>query len=262
MTIRVDAVLGSRNQWGDKIATLIAYYPRFIHAELMTHKDLSRNASSSRAIPFRTMLKMVRRDMAKPVYWGKNQPGMSASEELTGFGRWFAKFMWTFTGHIVLTLAWLMSFSKVHKQIINRMIEPWSHINVQITATNYERMLGLRLDLAAQPEFQELARAIKDALGRLHYEPLNPGQWHLPWIMEDEQHLDLEVRKRLSAARSARLSYTPIGEPKRNVDKDLLLAADLFKQLHLSPFEHQATPYHGRHANLQGWRSFRTDLGY
>ena len=168
----VRVIAASINPDGQKIVTLVARYQRFIHGEFMTHKDLSRNASSSRAIPFLKMLKLTRKHMAAPIHWGKNQPGMQANAELTGFARFMAIFMWHLTGHIVLTMAWLMSFTGVHKQVINRMIEPWTYINVQITATNWDRMLKLRLDKAAQPEFRQLAQLIRNALAETRYKKL------------------------------------------------------------------------------------------
>jgi hypothetical protein len=265
----VRMIAASITPWGDKIATIVARYPRFIHGELMTHKDLSRNASSSRAIPFKTMLRLVRKDMAAPLHWGANQPGMQANTELTGHKRAMAVFMWHLTGHVVLSLAWLMSFTGVHKQVINRMIEPWSYINVQITATNWDRMLKLRLDPAAQPEFRQLALQIQSALKHATYLPLREGEWHVPWIMADEmrqvsrdvnnkaRELSWQLLKKLSAARSARLSYTPVGDVKRSNEKDLTLACRLIDEKHLSPFEHQATPCKGQHANLKGWMNYR-----
>jgi hypothetical protein len=257
----VRVILASIAPWDDKIATIVARYPRFIHSELMTHKDPSRNASSSRAIPFKTMLKITRKDMAAPIFWGANQPGMQAEAELTGFARWAAVFLWHLTGHIVLSMAWLMSFTKVHKQIINRMIEPWTYINVQITCTNWS-WLDLRMDPAAQPEFQALAWSIKEALDSADWQDLAVGQWHLPWVTRgDHKHQSLQHNKLISAARSARLSYTPVGEVKKNMGKDLKLATGLLEQYHLSPFEHQATPKKGRHANFTGWLNQRTELG-
>lgn len=256
----VRVIAASISPWGDKIATIVARYPRFIHSELMTHKDLSRNASSSRAIPFKKMLSITRKGMAAPIFWGKNQPGMAAAVELTGLPLWWSKFMWYATGHIVLTCAWLMSFSNVHKQVINRMIEPWTYINVQITATNWNRMLKLRLDAAAQPEFQLLANLIKEALDNAHYQPRRVGDWHLPWVHPHERMLTLRTQKQISAARSARLSYTPIGEPKLDLNKDINLSEILLKEGHLSPFEHQATPVRGRYANFYGWSNYRTEL--
>jgi hypothetical protein len=259
----VRVIAASKTEWGKRIATIVARYPRFIHAELMTHKDLSRNASSSRAIPFKKMLKITRENMAAPIFWGKNQPGMQAQEELTGFAKWAAIFLWHLTGHIVLSLAWVMSFTQVHKQIINRMIEPWTYINVQITATNWERMLKLRVHEAAQPEFCELGRAIRFAVNTAQYTTLREGEWHLPWVSFAEQKsMPLQNAKLVSAARSARLSYTPIGEVNMNVRKDLSLATGLLEQFHLSPFEHQATPKKGKHANLDDWRNFRTELDH
>lgn len=258
----VRVILASINPWGDKIATIVARYPRFIHSELMTHKDPSRNASSSRAIPFKTMLKLTRKDMAAPIFWGANQPGMQAHTELTGFAKWAAIFLWHLTGHIVLTMAWLMSFTKVHKQIINRMIEPWTYINVQITCTNWS-WLDLRMDPAAQPEFQALARSIQEVLNGAAYQVLKEGEWHLPWVHHGEaMTLGVSRLKKISGARSARLSYTPVGEVKTNLNKDLTLADGLLAQLHLSPFEHQATPKKGRHANFSGWLNQRTELGH
>jgi hypothetical protein len=187
---------------------------------------------------------------------------MQAHEELTGFAKWAAMFLWHFTGHIVLSMAWLMSFTKVHKQIINRMIEPWTHINVQITCTNWS-WLELRMDPAAQPEFQVLARSIKEALSKCVHQRLKEGEWHLPWVRPGEaMSLNIFSLKKISGARSARLSYTPVGEVKTNMSKDLTLATGLLAQLHLSPFEHQATPKKGRHANFTGWLNQRTELGH
>lgn len=259
----VRVIAAAQNPDGEKIATIVARYQRFIHSEMMTHKDPSRNASSSRAIPFRTMLKLTRKGMAAPIHWGKNRPGMQASEELTGFARFMAIFMWHLTGHMVLNMAWLMSFTGVHKQVINRMIEPWTYINVQITCTNWD-WLKLRLDPAAQPEFRKLAQLISNALRTAQYQPLNWGDWYLPWIdpTDEGTRLPLHLRKKISAARSARLSYTPVGEVKRNIEKDIPLARTLLEQLHLSPFEHQAEAKKGRHANLTGWRNYRTELGH
>ena len=199
--------------------------------------------------------------MAAPVFWGANQPGMQAHKELTSFNKWAAIFLWHLTGHIVLTMAWFMSFTKVHKQIINRMIEPWTYINVQITCTNWA-WLELRMDPAAQPEFQVLARSIREALNSCTHQYLKEGEWHLPWVQGQNKQLLVKDQKLISAARSARLSYTPIGSVKQDKDKDLKLATGLLEQLHLSPFEHQATPKKGRHANFTGWLNQRTELGH
>lgn len=260
----VRVIADSINAEGDRITTVVARYQRFIHAEVMTHKDFSRNASSSRAIPFKTMLKSIWKDMAAPMNWGKNKPGMQAAEELTGFSRWWAKFCWFTTGRIVLVMAYLMNFAGVHKQVINRMIEPWSYIQVQITATNWDRFFDLRIHKDAQPEIYDLARNIRSALRQNKPKHLMIAEWHLPWITEDERRnisLSEDDLRMISAARSARLSYTAHGDPKMDIQKDLKLANMLLESKHMSPFEHQATPRpHQKYANMRGWMNFRTHL--
>jgi len=84
---------------GHRLTTLILEYPRFIHSEFMTHRVFSRNASSSRAIPVRTMLWQVIRNPAMPVHWGKNQPGMQAKEELSPLKTGVSSAMACFWGH-------------------------------------------------------------------------------------------------------------------------------------------------------------------
>lgn len=259
----VRVISHSINTAGEEIATVVARYQRFIHGEVMTHKDFSRNASSSRAIPFKTMLKSIWNDMACPIHWGANQPGMQAQDELTGLALWWAKSMWVLTGRMVLILAWLMNLSGVHKQVINRMIEPWSYINVQITATSWDRFYTLRIHGDAQPEIHDLAWNIRSALKGSKPVLLQRGEWHLPWIKPEERNLALDVLLKVSAARSARLSYTQHGSPKMHIGKDVALADKLLgTPPHMSPFEHQAQATPGeKHANLQGWMNQRTKSG-
>lgn len=262
--ISAKVILDSVSPKGKRITTILCRYPRFIHAEVMTHRVFSRNASSSRAIPFLKMLKLVRQHMAAPVHWGKNEPGMQASSELEGFASAWAKFIWYATGHIVLTMAWLMSFSGVHKQVINRMIEPWSHINVQITSTDWSNFLALRLHKDAQPEIYDLAWEIQRVLKESQPQLINNGEWHLPWLTEAERRhfnihhsADLEQLQMISTARSARLSYMTHGDNVIDTTKDLKLGYRLKSVKHLSPFEHAATPKEGANDNFDGWISYR-----
>ena len=94
MTIQAKIIEDSISSTGKRITTFQLLYPRFIHAELMTHRVFSRNASSSRAIPVTKMLAMVREDPAMPIHWGRNQPGMQAKEELLLGDRYLAEVLW------------------------------------------------------------------------------------------------------------------------------------------------------------------------
>lgn len=188
---------------------------------------------------------------------------MQAHQELPYRQAAKARWYWNMTGKLVLFMAERMEKTGIHKQVINRMIEPWTHINVLVTATEWENFLKLRTDKAAQPEIRELALKIEDALETAEYKVIQYGDWHLPYITDEEKgNLPLEDLQLISAARCARLSYTPFGEPKPNTQKDLALAHRLLAEQHLSPFEHQATPKNRWNANFKGWQSYRNKQGH
>lgn len=241
---------------GDRITTFELEYHRYVHAEMLTHRMFSRNAASSRAIPVKNMLELVRNSPAMPVHWGKNQAGMQAKEEITdpalkskviGFWKSAACFA---TKHSELLAEW-----GCHKQIVNRLVEPYQMIKVVVTATSFDNFFWLRFHEDAQPEIAELARCMLVAYKKSKPKPLSPGQWHLPYFGNgwwQEQHMDedttdlaetftLEEALKISASCCAQVSY-------RKSDNSLEKAETVWERLvasqpvHASPTEHQATP--------------------
>lgn len=279
-----------------RITTLELRYPRAIHPELMTHRVFSRNASSSRAIPVMKLIRDVLADPFIPYSWGRNKPGMQAHEEATGFRRFLAKMVWLAAMYLVVALAWIMAKLGIHKQIVNRMLEPWAHITVVVTSTEWDNFFKLRRHRDAEPHIHVLADVIWIEMSVSEPSPLAPGQWHLPYIETDDvndatERADFDVSvalsmlKEVSAARCARTSYLTHDGRRSAFDEDIVLChrlvnADVF---HASPFEHQATPDrrvtrppsipHGLdygndlvwekphlHGNLRGWVQNRKEL--
>lgn len=247
-----------------RITTLQLRYPRFIHAEFMTHRMFSRNASSSRAIPVERMINDVMTDPVSPSYWGKNMKGMQAKEELTEKEIDVAKRLWYNARHSAIGYARELARYGVHKQIVNRILEPFSHINVVVTATEWENFFNLRRHPDAQPEMQELAEAMHQAM--TISDPVNRF-WHLPYVdrlYENAPEAYKDLAFKLSAARCARVSYrTHEGKPPE-IDEDVKLYERLTQASppHLSPLEHAAIYDGGRFdaewwANFKAWRSFR-----
>lgn len=70
--ITAKVICDSISEAGQRITTLEIEYPRFILAELNTHKMLEKNSSSSRAIPITRMIEQIESNMAKPLYWGES----------------------------------------------------------------------------------------------------------------------------------------------------------------------------------------------
>lgn len=158
MTISAKIVADSISPAGGRLVTMELCYPRFIHSEFLTHRMFSRNASSSRAIPVEKMLQQVQENPAMPVHWGKNQPGMQAREEIfpnTG------KDLWKIYAKQTAKNAEELNLIGYHKQVVNRLLEPFQYIKVIVTATEWDNFFKLRLHEDAQPEMYELARCMK-----------------------------------------------------------------------------------------------------
>lgn len=265
MTIEAKVIADSA--WdGVRITTLQLRYPRFIHAEFMTHRMFSRNASSSRAIPVSRLIRDVETDKVVPSFWGKNQPGMQAREELGGNAKANAVEAWNIARLNAVSCAEYLHSIGAHKQIVNRILEPFSHINVVVTATEWRNFFLLRNHPDAQPEMQELARAMLQAIEES--EPQD--QWyHLPYSDDGEIQVKdySDLRFPVSAARCARVSYLTHEGTRSTLEEDMKLYARLTHASppHLSPLEHAALwKPNGRDfwANFRKWRSFRSYCEY
>jgi thymidylate synthase ThyX len=267
---------------GVRITTFELEYPRFIHAEMLTHRLFSRNAASSRAIPVAKAIELVQTNTAMPIHWGKNQPGMSAEEEcnetvellcqdVIKSDRLLPEYLcsetredaWNIARDYAINVAESFNRSGYHKQIVNRLLEPFTMIKVVCTATEYDNFFWLRNHPDAQPEIAELARLMWKEYNKSKPFPLKANEWHVPYykdgywkpsnygILPDDggpfYTIDgdggnsLDDALAISSSCCAQVSY-------RKLDDSLEKARDIFKRLveskpvHASPFEHQATP--------------------
>lgn len=280
MTSHANILADNISPEGVRLTTMQLRYPRIIHSEFMTHRQFSRNASSSRAIPLDRSIKDILEDPAEPVEWGANQRGMQAGEPLSGMRLWLTRQSWHATKRLAILGARVMQKAGAHKQIANRILEPWSHITVVVTSVYWENFFNLRDHKDADPTIRELARKMRDAFEISTPQKLEYGQWHLPYIdmetreylinMVDNEEEALHLMKTVSAARCARTSYNNHGTGKASdLTSDVTLAKRLISDpVHATPFEHQATPDKRRpsngawnnpklHGNLRGWKQNR-----
>lgn len=255
----------SINPMNQEIATLALRYPRIIHSEFMTHRVFSRNASSSRAIPTLILIRQVFTDMAYPVSFGANQRGMQAGAELTGWHLAAVKAIWTLTGWLVACMAYLAYLCGVHKQVVNRMIEPWTWISVVVTATDWDNFFELRRHRDADPTIRKLADDMYWALKTSTPTPLYWGEWHVPYVSLDELHqYGPKNAVQMSSARCARVSYLTHEGRQPTLDQDRNLYTRLVgsNPIHASPTEHQAKATMANEpSNLSGcWHQHRKDV--
>lgn len=254
--IEAKIILDSKNPYsGVRLTTFELIYPRFIHAEVLTHRLFSRSSASSRAIPVKKMIASIDAEPAMPIHWGKNQKGMSAFQEndeklcIPVFSQELGKFdvtmtpqeAWLHAKDLMIEVASAYERAGYHKQIVNRLLEPFAHMKVCLTSSYFDNFFDLRTNIeTAQPEIVELARKMLEAMNSS-----NPVERviHKPWLSEEEERfLSHNDSIMVSIARSARVSYETFETGKKSdVESDKRLYHRLFEELHLSPFEHVAT---------------------
>lgn len=302
----VKIVLASVSPQKIPLITVHMRYWRGIHSEIMTHRAFSRNARSSRAVPIQKLIDEVKIDPFVPRHWGKNQKGMQASEECNEKVNLRGPLMfvkhdfnatreeaWRFASEQAVCMATSFMEAGYHKQIVNRILEPYMWIDTLVTSTDWANFFALRDHPDAEPHFRDLAALAREEFLRYKgkFQILEPGQWHLPfmngyideetgtrlsypWVTTTEASRDfyvLDIARKISAARCARISYAPFdgrGDVASEVDRYYKLV--LNKPVHASPVEHQATPdyqigdrgwaHPDEHRNFRGWRQNRATI--
>ena len=255
MTVSAKVIKDSISPDGVRITTLELEYPRIIHSELMTHRVFSRNSASSRAIPVSKVIELVESNPAMPVHWGKNQAGMQAKEELDDLNKEAVRHLWLEAAKQAVSIAKVMADIGAHKQVVNRILEPFQHMKVVVTSTEWANWDWLRDHPDADPTIHALAKEMKRVRNESTPEEIFYGEWHLPYVTSErskvyaerdyfDEHgepITLEQARMISASCCAQTSY-------RKQDGSLEKAEDIFKKLvesepcHASPVEHQATP--------------------
>lgn len=237
--IEAKIVLDSVNPQGSRITSWLLTYPRFIHSEFMTHRVFSRNSASSRAIPPKTLLEMVRSNPAMFEQVGRANKGMQANEIPSE--RDLDEFKEAWLDLRDRAYALVMEFSSsIAKQVVNRAIEPWMHMTVLATATDHNNFFGLRAHHAADPNFQVLAYRMLDKYLKSTPQRLEWGEWHLPGIDPvGAKMITIEEQLVICTALACRASYSSF---EKGIDPDdaQRIHDQGVKNGHWSPFEHPA----------------------
>ena len=187
MAYHAEVLLDSVNPAGQRLTTFVLRFPRFVLPEFNTHRMFSRNASSSRAIPTAKLMQQLIDDPVIPVEWGRNQSGMQAREVLDEAGAAAAQAEWLKARDTALAHAEQLRATGVHKQIVNRLLEPWMWASVIVSSTTFDNFFTLRCHPDAQPEIKRLADLMRVAYQASAPELRMPGEWHLPFVGLDDR---------------------------------------------------------------------------
>lgn len=261
---------------GVRFSTMEVTIPRIVLAEFNTHRMLSRNSASSRAIPVEKQLKKVTEDPFIPFYWGKNQKGMQADTELDLDQQELAIDIWKTARDKAIESATALMKLGIHKQIANRLLEPFLWQTIIVSATEWNNLFSLRCHRDAQPEIRKPVELMRDVLAISKPVELKHSEWHLPLIQPDEMNWSLdhynytkeetvEFWKKVSVGRCARISYLT-HDGIRDPEADVNLCDSLRVSGHMSPFEHVARPMDSNSlpflGNVRGWVQYRKELPF
>lgn len=255
-------VADSISPQGKRITTFELVYPRMVHSEMMTHRLFSRNAASSRAIPIKTLINLIREKPARPYRFGQHQPGMQDCgvdyREPIDAG-YSPEEWWDLAATSAIRFAEAYQEAGYAKQVANRLLEPFQFIKTVLTATEFENFWWLRIDADADPSIKAIAELMKEGFDKSVPDLLQPGEWHTPYVdrrfdflgegviysvdAEDGSPTTLtkEEAVAISASCCAQVSYRRLNNTK---DKALNIYEKLLSsgKVHASPFEHCATP--------------------
>ena len=167
--ISAEVIADSLNQFGERLTTMKLVFPRIILAEFNTHRMFNRNSASSRAIPFKKMVKMVQEQPFIPIAWQRDHKGMQGSEYLVdekdieyAIGTWLHQ-----KDRAIEDAKILNSGANVTKQLCNRLLEPFMYHTVLVTATEWENFFELRCPKYHKPYETIYYRSKKDLLNSL-----------------------------------------------------------------------------------------------
>lgn len=273
--IKAEIIADSLNEFGNRITTFRATFPRIVLAEYNTHRMFSRNSASSRAIPFEKMVEAVQTNPFIPLKWMKDHKGMQGSSYVESAVSMQRRVDQWLTGRDLAVYA----ATKLHeplesvfdkdsypffyedeepitKQMCNRQLETYMWHTAITTATEFENFYALRFDGAAEIHISKLAEEMLIAQNASVPKRLKGGEWHIPYgdqidskdlmhpgkFGDEQMELVLKDRLKIATARCAQVSYTIIGEDGKPMDYLKLIALHdrLAKAGHWSPFEHCA----------------------
>ncbi len=245
---------------GIRLTTLEVVFPRFILAELNTHRMLSRNSASSRAIPTEKQIEAVEKNPFVPVF-GKRVKGMGVGEPLNVREQYDKSRVWLRARDRAVEGA--RELLDVDKSRANRLLEPFMWHTAIVSATEWTNYFALRDHEGAQPEFRALARAMRGAINAQEPKPLDYGEWHLPMAEEveirDNEQTFPPLAPKVSAGRCAKVSYDTHWR-EESPQESKARWNRLSEAGHWSPGEHPAQCVHEaipRLGNYRGWLQLR-----
>lgn len=257
--ISAKIILDSISPYGDRLTTMEVVMPRIILAEFNTHRKFSRNSASSRAVSVKKKIEEARNNPFIPIVWTQNEQGMQGKPYTDYEFIKSGEETWLNACYEACNSAAVLDKIGFHKQICNRLLEPFLWHTVLVSSTEWDNFFIQRCSPLAEPHMEMVANAMKKALEESTPFQADYENWHLPFMPEGYEYTKENIK--ISAARCARVSYQKHGSDSSWED-DLKIGQSLLNANppHWSPFEHTAKVLRfASHikGNFTGWEQAR-----
>jgi pimeloyl-ACP methyl ester carboxylesterase len=234
-------------------------FPRGKLAEFNTHRMLSRNSESARAMPPEMTIERVLADPYIPEF-GSRVKGMGVGDPLPDMDAFAAGNAWLDARDAAVGVARKLLSMNVAKEQVNEVLTPFMWHTVIVTATEWDNFFALRAHKDAAPSLRKAVVLMKQAIAESSPRVLTFGQWHLPLVEQKESPTHSSQFAGVSAGRCARSSYSTHHNPESAQDS-FARWIKLAQSGHWSPGEHPAECVRGDMGldlgNFRGWRQLR-----
>lgn len=281
--ISASIIADSKNEFGQRLTTFVLTFPRIILAEFNTHRMLSKNSASSRAIPFKKMLEKVKNEPFIPIRFQKDHSGMQGNEYFDDIANSECIGLWLDGRDYAVKSATNLSDYGITKQLANRLLEPFLYHTVIVTGSEWENFFALRFHPMAEIHIADLAEKMLIAYNESNPKNLKGGEWHIPFgdkfdlprlhgmvdgkrdniqsetgVRPDKKSFTEIIKIQIATARCARVSYDNF-DGQDDYSNDVKLYEKLSTSGHWSPFEHCAKAMteedYNSYGKFEGWDS-------
>ena len=207
--IKAEIVGHSLSPQGDELISILCTFPRIILSEINTHRMLSKNTSSSRAIPFKKMVESIKNDPFIPIAWQKEHKGMQGTEYFTSTEmpntmeeNWFEN-RWLEARDSAVKQAIIFNKAGVTKQLCNRLLEPFMWTTMLITGSKegWENFFNLRnpqyqIEITKPEEFSGKVvsfKSKKDFIKFGNNEEITKDWTELDWLKNNKGQAEIHM---------------------------------------------------------------------
>ena len=219
-------------------------------ADLNTHRALSKSSARSQYAPLSRFVEQTKLHTFYPSWVGRNDSDMKTGSELGEENEERFRYEWMLGASVMCGIAETADKLSVHKQIANRLMEPFQYVTTLVSATEWTNFFKVE---CASNQHEMKALAYKMLSAYVESKP-EKNDNHIPFGDQMDHGLSAVEKRLIACARCARIGYDNY-DGTRDTDEDLRQAERLMTPGSYHVFEHVAQAHINDTfiGNFRGW---------